>query len=197
MIADSNNFFFECDRSNSNAKIPHATVGRAAPATNRRRQSFTASLTCATRAGSSLLTAAIINTTHKTRPKAFKNIRALINRCPTGEPLHHSRLAFAAQPTMCGPAGSKGGPVPVACTWFPKNRVRCFDGAGGGSWRGYPGDLLLGRIMLARRPSDVLDNLLSRFLQWSGLLSHLSSYERYDEPETLAYSIRPCCPMSG
>jgi hypothetical protein len=85
MIADSNNFFFECDRSNSNAKIPHATVGRAAPATNRRRQSFTASLTCATRAGSSLLTAAVINTTHKTRPKAFKNIRALINRCPTGE----------------------------------------------------------------------------------------------------------------
>ena len=85
MIADSNNFFFECDRSNSNAKIPHATVGRAAPATNRRRQSFTASLTCATRAGSSLLTAAVINTAHKTRPKAFKNIRALINRCPTGE----------------------------------------------------------------------------------------------------------------
>ena len=85
MIANSNNFFFECDRSNSNAKIPHATVGRAAPATNRRRQSFTASLTCATRAGSSLLTAAVINTTHKTRPKAFKNIRALINRCPTGE----------------------------------------------------------------------------------------------------------------
>ena len=105
MIADSNNFFFECDRSNSNAKIPHATVGRAAPATNRRRQSFTASLTCATRAGSSLLIAAVINTTHKTRPKAFNNIRALINRCPTGEPLHHSRLAFAAQPTMCGPAG--------------------------------------------------------------------------------------------
>ena len=105
MIADLNNFFFECDRSNSNAKIPHATVGRAAPATNRRRQSFTASLTCATRAGSSLLIAAVINTTHKTRPKAFNNIRALINRCPTGEPLHHSRLAFAAQPTMCGPAG--------------------------------------------------------------------------------------------
>ena len=48
-----------------------------------------------------------------------------------------------------------------------------------------------GRIMLARRPSDVLDNLLSRLLQWSGLLSHLRSYERYDEPETLPYSIRP------
>src|SRR3954467_10431656 len=58
-------------------------------------------------------------------------------------------------------------------------------------------DLLLGRIMLARRPSDVLDNLLSRFLQWSGLLSHLRSYERYDEPETLPYSIRPFCPMSA
>src|SRR3954465_14217993 len=58
-------------------------------------------------------------------------------------------------------------------------------------------DLLLGRIVLARRPSDVLDNLLSRFLQWSGLLSHLRSYERYDEPETLPYSIRPFCPMSA
>src|SRR5436190_6952936 len=58
-------------------------------------------------------------------------------------------------------------------------------------------DLLLGRIVLARRPSDVLDNLLSRFLQWSGLLSHLRSYERYDEPETLPYSIHPVCPMSA
>ena len=51
--------------------------------------------------------------------------------------------------------------------------------------------------MLARPPSDVLDNLLSRFLQWSGLLSHLRSYECYDEPETLPYSIRPFCPMSA
>src|SRR3954469_4129297 len=51
--------------------------------------------------------------------------------------------------------------------------------------------------MLARRPSDVLDNLVSRFLQWSGLLSHLRSYERYDEPETLPYSIHPVCPMSA
>ena len=41
------------------------------------------------------------------------------------------------------------------------------------------------------------DNLLSRFLQWSGLLSHLRSYERYDEPETLPYSIHPVCPMSA
>ena len=98
MIADSNNFFFECDRSNSNAKIPHATVGRAAPATNRRRQSFTASLTCATRAGSSLLIAAVINTTHKTRPKACNNIRALINRCPTGEPLHRDWLLQRSLP---------------------------------------------------------------------------------------------------
>ena len=30
--------------------------------------------------------------------------------------------------------------------------------------------LLLGRIVLARRPSDVLNNLLSRFLRCSGLL---------------------------
>jgi hypothetical protein len=36
-----------------------------------------------------------------------------------------------------------------------------------------------------------MDNLLSRFLQWSGLLSHLRSYESYDEPETLPFSIRP------
>src|SRR4029077_13736113 len=58
-------------------------------------------------------------------------------------------------------------------------------------------DLLLGRIMLARRPSDVLNNLLSWFLRCSGLLSHLRSCERYDEPETLPYSIRPFCPMSA
>src|SRR4030081_3282417 len=51
------------------------------------------------------------------------------------------------------------------------------------------------RIMLARRPSDVLNNLLSWFLRWSGLLSHLRSCERYDEPETLPYSIHPVCPM--
>ena len=37
---------------------------------------------------------------------------------------------------------------------------------------------------------NVLDNLLSRFFRSSGLLSHLRSYERYDEPETLPYSIR-------
>jgi hypothetical protein len=29
------------------------------------------------------------------------------------------------------------------------------------------------------------------------LLSHLRSYERYDEPETLPYSIHPVCPMSA
>src|SRR4051812_2852636 len=46
------------------------------------------SLTCTTRAASSLLIAAVINTTHRKRPKAFRNIRALINRCPTDEPLH-------------------------------------------------------------------------------------------------------------
>src|SRR6266699_463734 len=88
MTADSSNFFFECVLSNSKAKIPHATVGRAAPVTNRRRESFTPSLTCATRTASLLVAAAAINTTHKTRPKAFRNIRALINRCPTAEPLY-------------------------------------------------------------------------------------------------------------
>ena len=86
MIADSSNFFFECDRSNSKAKIPHATVGRAAPATNRRRENCTASLTCVTWASSLVLTAAAINTTHKITPIAFRNIKALINRCPTGKP---------------------------------------------------------------------------------------------------------------
>ena len=58
-------------------------------------------------------------------------------------------------------------------------------------------DLLLGRIVLARRPSDVLNNLLSWFLRCSGLLSPLRSCERYDEPETLPYSIHPVCPMSA
>ena len=58
-------------------------------------------------------------------------------------------------------------------------------------------DLLLGRIVLARRPSDVLNNLLSWFLRCSGLLSQLRSCERYDEPETLPYSVRPFCPMSA
>src|SRR5580692_10048154 len=50
--------------------------------------------------------------------------------------------------------------------------------------------------MLAGRPPDVLDNLLSEFLRWSSVLSHLRSYERYDEPETLPYSICPFCPTS-
>ena len=36
-------------------------------------------------------------------------------------------------------------------------------------------DLLLGRRVLARRPSDVLNNLLSCFLRCPGLLSHLRS----------------------
>jgi hypothetical protein len=50
--------------------------------------------------------------------------------------------------------------------------------------------------VLACRPLDVLNNLLSWFLRCSGLLSHLRSCERYDEPETLPYSIHPVCPMS-
>src|SRR3982074_1285947 len=41
-------------------------------------------------------------------------------------------------------------------------------------------DLLLGRIMLARRPSDVLNNLLSWFLRGSGLLSHLNDAHSSD-----------------
>src|SRR6266511_1294119 len=53
------------NRSNSKAKIPHATMRRAAPATNRRSESCTASLTCVTWASSLVLTAAAINTTHK------------------------------------------------------------------------------------------------------------------------------------
>src|SRR5262249_33804319 len=31
--------------------------------------------------------------------------------------------------------GSRGGKVALACTRFRRHRVRCFDGAGGGSWR--------------------------------------------------------------
>ena len=51
------------------------------------------------------------------------------------------------------------------------------------------------RSRSSRRPPALLDNFLSRVLQWSGLLSHLRSCERYDEPETLPYSIRR--PMSA
>src|SRR5271156_4021973 len=58
-------------------------------------------------------------------------------------------------------------------------------------------DLLFGRILLARRPSDVLDDLLSRFLRRSSLLSHLRSCERYDEPETLPCSICQFCLTSA
>ena len=46
-------------------------------------------------------------------------------------------------------------------------------------------------------PRATLANLLSWFLRCSGLLSHLRSCERYDEPETLPYSIHPVCPMSA
>ena len=42
-----------------------------------------------------------------------------------------------------------------------------------------------------------LDNLLSRFLQWSGLLSHLRSMNVTMSQKTLPYSIRPFCPMSA
>ena len=35
--------------------------------------------------------------------------------------------------TTCSDAGELGG---LACTRFRRHRVRCFDGAGGGSWRG-------------------------------------------------------------
>src|SRR5262245_13062795 len=101
MTADSINLFFECDRSNSKAKIPHATVGRAAPTTNRRRESCTASLTCVTWAGSLVITAAAINTTHKMTPTAFRNIKALINRCPMRESIHdcddHGNAAYHAR----------------------------------------------------------------------------------------------------
>ena len=58
-------------------------------------------------------------------------------------------------------------------------------------------DLLLGRILLARRPADVADDLLGRILRRIGMLSHLRSFERYDEPETIPSSIRPICLMSA
>src|ERR1035437_7247401 len=58
-------------------------------------------------------------------------------------------------------------------------------------------DLLLGRILLARRPADVLDDLLSRIFRQIRILSHLRSCERYDEPETLPSSIPLICLMSA
>jgi hypothetical protein len=80
--------FFECDRSNSKAKIPHATVGRAAPTTNRRRESCTASLTCVTWAGSLVITAAAIAASWKQFYWSSPTVRTL----PVGsEPLCQSR----------------------------------------------------------------------------------------------------------
>jgi hypothetical protein len=58
-------------------------------------------------------------------------------------------------------------------------------------------DLLLGRLLLARRPADVLDDLLSRIFRQIRMLSHLRSCERYDEPETLPSSIPLICLMSA
>src|SRR4029077_8539671 len=58
-------------------------------------------------------------------------------------------------------------------------------------------DLFLRRILLARRPADVLDDLLGRILRQIGMLSHLRSCERYDEPETLLSSICLICPTSA
>src|SRR4029078_12873470 len=58
-------------------------------------------------------------------------------------------------------------------------------------------DLFLRRILLACRPADVLDDLLGRILRQIGMLSHLRSCERYDEPETLPSSICLICPTSA
>ena len=48
-----------------------------------------------------------------------------------------------------------------------------------------------------RRPADVLDDLLGRILRQIGMLSHLRSCERYDEPETLPSLICLICPTSA
>jgi hypothetical protein len=57
-------------------------------------------------AGSLVITAAAINTTHKMTPTAFRNIKALINRCPMGESIHdcddHGNAAYHAR---SGPKG--------------------------------------------------------------------------------------------
>src|SRR5271169_5285020 len=58
-------------------------------------------------------------------------------------------------------------------------------------------DLFLRRILLACRPADVLDDLLGRILRQIGMLSHLRSCERYDEPETLPSSICLIRPTSA
>src|SRR5204862_5842968 len=58
-------------------------------------------------------------------------------------------------------------------------------------------DLFLRRILLACRPADVLDDLLGRILRQIGMLSHLRSCERYDEPETLPSSTCLICPTSA
>jgi hypothetical protein len=52
-------------------------------------------------------------------------------------------------------------------------------------------DLFLGGILLSRHPADIFGDFLSRILRLAGLLSHLHSFNGYDEPEILSCSICP------
>jgi hypothetical protein len=58
-------------------------------------------------------------------------------------------------------------------------------------------NLLLSRILLAGRTTDVAHMLFGR-LSRTGFLSHLrSSFGGYDEPEILRYQITPLCLMNA
>src|SRR5690606_32756403 len=58
-------------------------------------------------------------------------------------------------------------------------------------------DLLLGRILLAGCAADVFDDLLCRRFPGSGFLSHLRSFEGYDEPEILRSQLSRFGPISA
>ena len=58
-------------------------------------------------------------------------------------------------------------------------------------------DLVFGRKMPSRRTTDVPYHLICRFSRRPGFLSHLRSFEGYDEPEILPSSTRPICPIGA
>src|SRR5690606_13183923 len=58
-------------------------------------------------------------------------------------------------------------------------------------------DLLLRPILLAGRAADVFDHLLCRRFPGSRFLSHLRSFESYDEPEILRSQLSRFGPISA
>src|SRR5689334_604786 len=58
-------------------------------------------------------------------------------------------------------------------------------------------DLLLRRKLPPRGAPNLLHNLLCRFLNRPGFLSHLRSFNGYDGPEILPSSTQPICLMGA